>query len=102
MGEDQPDTVRCLMAYLKAAGHGEGPLFRAAGSGGRLSERLSGETVARIFKGMAKAAGIEATAISGHSTRIGKAQDCVAAGIGIGQSSGILPLDGDQGAHEET
>ncbi|MFP6696361.1 MAG: hypothetical protein VCF08_05545 [Alphaproteobacteria bacterium] len=27
---------------------------------------------------------IEATAISGHSTRIGKAQDCVAAGIGIG------------------
>jgi hypothetical protein len=32
----------------------------------------------------------------------GKAQDCVAAGIGIGQSSGILPLDGDQGAHEET
>jgi integrase/recombinase XerD len=84
VGEDQPDTVRCLMAYLKAAGHGEGPLFRAAGSGGRLSERLSGETVARIFKSMARAAGIEATAISGHSTRIGKAQDCVAAGISIG------------------
>ena len=79
-----PDTMQWLMAYLKAAGHGQGPIFRAAGSGGRLSERLAGETVARIFKSMAKAAGIEATAISGHSTRIGKAQDCVAAGIGIG------------------
>jgi|ETNmetMinimDraft_23_1059889.scaffolds.fasta_scaffold61402_1 site-specific recombinase XerD len=79
-----PDTMQWLMAYLKAAGHGDGPLFRAAGSGGRLSERLAGETVARIFKTMARAAGIEATAISGHSTRIGKAQDCVAAGIGIG------------------
>ena len=76
--------MQWLMAYLKASGHGEGPLFRAAGSGGRLSERLAGETVARIFKSMAKAADIEATAISGHSTRIGKAQDCVAAGIGIG------------------
>ena len=32
---------------------------------------------------MAGAAGIEPTGISGHSTRIGKAQDCVAAGIGI-------------------
>ena len=50
-----PDTVRYLAAYLVAAGHTEGPLFRAAGSGGRKSERLSGETVARVFKSMAKA-----------------------------------------------
>ena len=33
---------------------------------------------------MAGYVGIEATAISGHSTRIGKAQDCVVAGISIG------------------
>ena len=57
--------------------------MRAVGRGGRRSERLSGETVARIFKQMARAAGIEPSSISGHSTRIGKAQDCVAAGIGI-------------------
>ena len=32
---------------------------------------------------MAGYVGIETTAISSHSTRIGKAQDCVAAGISI-------------------
>ena len=78
-----PDTMRHLSAYLVAAGHIEGPLFRAAGRGGRKSWRLSGETVARIYKGMAKAASIDLCEVSGHSTRIGKAQDCVAAGIGI-------------------
>ena len=44
------------MAYLKAAGHNEGPLFRAAGSGEPLLEWLAWETVARIFKSMAEAA----------------------------------------------
>ncbi len=77
-----PDTMQWLLAYLKAAGHTEGPLFRAAGSGGHSSDRLTGETVARTFKQMAKAAGIEPSGISGHSTRIGKAQDCASAGIG--------------------
>jgi len=78
-----PDTMRYLLAYLDAAGHTRGTLFRAAGRGGRKSERLSGETVSRIFKGMARGAGIDSCEISGHSTRIGKAQDCVAAGISI-------------------
>ena len=78
-----PDTVRYLSAYLVASDHIEGVLFRAVGSGGGKSERLSGETVARIYKSMAKAAGIDPCEVSGHSTRIGKAQDCVAAGIGI-------------------
>ena len=78
-----PDTMRHLSSYLEASGHKEGVLFRAVGRGGRRSERLAGETVARIFKRMAGAAGIEPSGISGHSTRIGKAQDCVAAGIGI-------------------
>ena len=78
-----PDTVRYLSAYLVASDHIEGVLIRAVGSGGGKSERLSGETVARIYKSMAKAAGIDPCEVSGHSTRIGKAQDCVAAGIGI-------------------
>jgi hypothetical protein len=39
--------------------------------------------MARIYKGMAKSAAIDPCEVSGHSTRIGKAQDCVAAGIGI-------------------
>jgi len=45
---------------------------------------LSGSASALRRNCLTRAAGIEATAISGHSTRIGKAQDCVAAGIGIG------------------
>lgn len=87
-----PDTMRRLSIYLEASGHKEGVLFRAVGRGGRRSERLSGETVARIFKQMARAAGI-----SGHSTRIGKAQDCVAAGIGIAASGQQPALIGERG-----
>ena len=78
-----PDTMAHLSAYLEVAGHSEGPLFRRVGRGGRRSTRLAGDTVARIFKRMAEDAGIVSLQISGHSTRIGKAQDCVAAGIGV-------------------
>ena len=56
---------------------------RAVSRGGRKSRRISGETMARIYKGMAKSAAIDPCEVSGHSTRIGKAQDCVAVGIGI-------------------
>jgi len=43
--------------------------------------RLDPGDVARIFRRMAKRAGITDTAVSGHSTRIGAAQDMVAAGL---------------------
>ena len=69
---------------LDRAGTGDGMLFRSVGKGGRIGARLHPCQVPRIFKAMAREAGLpEAVAggLSGHSTRVGAAQDMVAAGI---------------------
>ena len=79
-----PDTVRLVHAWLDRAGIAEGMLFRSVGKSGRIGERLHPCQVPRIFKAMARQAGLpEAVAggLSGHSARVGAAQDMVAAGI---------------------
>ena len=79
-----PDTVRLVRAWLERSGVSEGRLFRSVGKGGRLGERLDPSQVPRIFKAMAREAGLPASVVqglSGHSARVGAAQDMVAAGI---------------------
>ena len=79
-----PDTVRLVRAWLDRAGIAEGMLFRSVGKGGRIGERLHPCQVPRIFKAMAREAGLPeavAAGLSGHSARVGAAQDMVAAGI---------------------
>ena len=79
-----PDTVRLLRAWLDRAGIADGMLFRSVGKGGRIGDRLHPCQVPRILKAMAREAGLpEAVAgsLSGHSARVGAAQDMVAAGI---------------------
>ncbi len=79
-----PDTMRAVHAWLEAAGHGEGALFRSVGKAGALGGPLDAGDVARVFKGMARAAGLDAAvvaAISGHSSRVGAAQDQVRHGV---------------------
>lgn len=79
-----PDTLRDLRAWLEAAGVTEGPIFRAVSRSGVPGVALSGYDVVRIFKAMALAAGIDPEAvqrISGHSSRVGAAQDMVRHGI---------------------
>jgi integrase len=84
-----PDTMARIERWLRLAGHESGPLFRSiphiakpatATDGGkdRYPRALSDGDVARIFKRRAKAAGVEDSAISGHSTRVGAAQDLLA------------------------
>ena len=78
------DTVRLVHAWLDRAGIAEGRLFRSVGKGGRIGERLHPCQVPRIFKAMAREAGLPeavAAGLSGHSARVGAAQDMVAAGI---------------------
>ena len=78
------DTVDMVRAWLERGGISEGRLFRSVGKGGRLGERLDPSQVPRIFKGMARAAGLPVAVVeglSGHSARVGAAQDMVAAGI---------------------
>ena len=62
----------------------EGRLFRSVGKSGRVGERLDPSQVPRLFKAMAREAGLPATVeqgLSGHSARVGAAQDMIAAGI---------------------
>jgi integrase len=79
-----PDTMRHVAAWLAASGHADGGLFRAVAKGGTIGGKLDPGDVARVFKAMAAAAGIEpalVAAISGHSSRVGAAQDQVRHGV---------------------
>ena len=78
------DTVGMVRAWLDRAGIAEGRLFRSVGKGGRIGEGLDPSQVPRIFKQMAREAGLPASVVdglSGHSARVGAAQDMIAAGI---------------------
>ena len=79
-----PDSVGLVRAWLVRSGVRDGALFRSVDKGGRVGGPLPPGQVARIFKAMARAAGLPAAAVdglSGHSTRVGAAQDMIAAGI---------------------
>jgi site-specific recombinase XerD len=72
------DAMRHVQAWIDAAGITDGPLFRAVLKGNRLGGALDPGDVARCFKVMAHHAGLtadETARISGHSTRVGSAQD---------------------------
>ena len=78
------DTTRRLRHWLALAGITQGALFRStphSAKPDRFSRRLTDRDLARTFKRCAAAIGLTAD-IGGHSTRIGAAQDMVAAGYG--------------------
>lgn len=86
-----PDTMALVRDWLDAARLDDGPILRAVNRGGspggalgRVDAADPGGEVARIFKRMAKTAKIKASiarGLSGHSARVGTAQDMAAAGI---------------------
>ena len=76
-----PDTVSLVLAWLDGSGVGEGCLFRAVSRYGRTGRGLDPGQVPRIYKSMARRAGLgeEVVAgLSGHSPRVGAAQDMIA------------------------
>ena len=78
------DTVGLLREWLARSGVREGKLFRSLNRG-VVGERLHAGEVSRVFKKMARDArfaGNVVKCISGHSTRVGCAQDMVAHNIG--------------------
>ena len=85
-----PRTVKAIQAWLEAVAEAvpvgstmskPKPLFPALKKNGiPKDKRLSPGDVARRFKAMAQRAGIDKEFISGHSCRVGMAQDLVAAG----------------------
>ncbi len=80
-----PDTMALVAEWLELSGVADGRLFRSL-CRGRLGEALDPSQIPRIYKAMARRAGIEAglaDRLSGHSPRVGAAQDMVAYGIGL-------------------
>ena len=78
------DTVGLLREWLARSGVREGKLFRSLNRG-VVGERLHAGEVSRVFKKMARDARLPGNVVkyvSGHSTRVGCAQDMVAHNIG--------------------
>ena len=78
------DTVALVRTWLSRSGITAGRLFRSVHKCGTLGERLDPSQVPRIFKAMACRAGLPEALVeglSGHSARVGAAQDMIAAGI---------------------
>lgn len=78
------DTVALVQAWLHRSGIGDGRLFRSLTKGGKIGDSLHPSQVPRIFKEMARRAGLPkdvVDSLSGHSARVGAAQDMVASGI---------------------
>ena len=79
-----PDSLLLVKAWLSRGGISDGPLFRSVGKGGRGGGALPPGQVPRIFKAMARKADLPDAVVeglSGHSTRVGAAQDMIAAGV---------------------
>ncbi len=79
------DTCQHLLAWIETAEIGIGEVFRAVSKGGVINGRLDGSEVSRIYKRHARAAGVDPADISGHSSRVGAAQDLVAADLGVAE-----------------
>jgi integrase len=81
------ETVRLVDAWLDGAGVEDGPLFRSVDRHGNVgTAQLHPCDVSRLWKKMAMAARLPpelVRGISGHSTRVGFAQDMAAAGIDL-------------------
>ena len=79
-----PDTVALVREWRARSGVESGRLFRSVSKGGVLGARLHPSQIPRIFKQMADRAGLPpdiVAGLSGHSARVGAAQDMVASGI---------------------
>ena len=80
------DTVLRATVWLTESRIRDGPLFRSVRKDGRVGISLDSSRVPRIFRAMAVRAGLPphlVKRISGHSPRVGAAQDMIAAGIAM-------------------
>ena len=81
-----PATVKLLRAWLDRARIRSGRIFRSVRPDGVSGKSLSGSRISRIFKEMARKAGLEARVVDGissHSARVGATQDMIAADLGL-------------------
>jgi integrase len=82
------EASEALSDWLKAAGISDGFVFRAIGPRSDVLSDLSSGQIGRIFKSLAQRAGLGSDvvgAISGHSLRVGAAQDLLMKGASLPQ-----------------
>ena len=80
------DSLALVQAWVRASGIGAGALFRSVAKDGTVGETLDPSQVPRIYRNMARAAGLPrdiVRGLSGHSPRVGAVQDMIASGIGM-------------------
>ena len=78
------DTVQLVKTWLERGGVDGGRVFRSVRKNGTVGEQLDASQVPRIYKRMARHAGLPddiVDALAGHSTRVGPVQDMIACGI---------------------
>jgi site-specific recombinase XerD len=81
------EALTHLQRWLGTASLNTGPLFRGIRGTQILPEALHPYSVARVLKNLGRNAGLDKTLVaklSGHSMRVGAAQDMAAAGIDLG------------------
>ncbi len=75
-----------LIDWIKASGIVDGMLFRGVARDEKIRERLSASQINRIYKRIAKKSKVNASIIqqiSGHSMRVGAAQDLLKSGASL-------------------
>ena len=83
------DVMKAIYAWLAQSKLSSGFLLRGI-QGDSINDSLDPGQVARIFKSLAKQAQMNPKSVSGHSTRIGAAQDLLNEGKTIGQIMAIV------------
>ena len=80
-----PPTVLAFREWLDITGLTSGPLFRWVYSWehGLHDAPLSARMVNEVFRKLAKRAGLNVEGLTGHSARVGMAQDLTAAGVSL-------------------
>jgi site-specific recombinase XerD len=80
------DTFEYLKAWIELSAIKEGPVFRSIRKGGKIHNRLTDQSVRLILKERATQSGLPAAIVetlSGHSPRVGLAQDMTASGLDL-------------------
>ena len=77
-----PETTSLLKSWLEAAGLQKGPLFKSLHLGRLSDQSLDTSSIRRLIKRATKRAGLDLlNRLSGHSMRVGAAQDMMVAGF---------------------
>lgn len=83
-----PETTHALQQWLSVAKINEGLLFRGVRSSDAITDGLCESRISRIYKTLARKAGLNESvvqSISGHSMRVGGAQDLLNSGASLPQ-----------------